>query len=57
MAAKFLPGSQGKELIEETQRKGVFAFTINNLRAKKGMPLLRIQKGNGNSAGLLLRDF
>ena len=36
MAAKSPPGSHWKELVEGTQRKtGVFAFTINNLRAKE----------------------
>lgn len=58
MAAKFLPGSQGKELFEGTQRKaGVFALTINNLREKKDVPLQKIWKGNGNFAQILLRDF
>lgn len=58
MAAKFLAGSHRKEFIEGTQRKaGVFAVTINNLRAKKDVPLLKIWNGNGNFARILLRDF
>lgn len=56
--ARFLPGSHGKELFEGTQRKaGVFAFTITNLRGKEDVPLLKIWKGNGNFARILLRDF
>lgn len=51
MAGKFLLGSHRKELFEGTQRKaGVFAFTINNLRGKKDVPLLKMWKGNGNFA-------
>lgn len=56
--AKFLAGSHRKELIEGTQRKaGVFAFTINNLRANKDALLLKIWKGNGNFVRIFLRDF
>lgn len=43
MATKSPPGSHWKELVEGTQRKaGVFASTINNLRAKKEVSLLKI---------------
>lgn len=58
MAAKSPPGSHGKELAEETQKKvRVFTFTINNLRVKEEVSLLNIWKGDGTVTRISLRTF
>lgn len=58
MAAKSPPGSHWKELVEGTQRKaGVFAFTINNLRAEEEVSLLKMWKGDGTFTRISLRAF